>query len=253
MAEITYTPRLSGPYLIERGRSQVIQLPLYSGAALAVPTASGSTCAIRDAAGAVVATGAITVSSSIATYSISGTATEGQTLGERWKVAWSLVMPDGVTHAYEQPAALCRVVPSPAACEADLYQRAPALDPLGPAPVSATGSWQPQLDEAWAQIGQRLTAAGRRPWLVVGSVDLRQPHIVLALALCYEALASRLNPSFLELAKVYRSEYNAAWSALSLSYDSSDDGVIDLGRASSGTLMLCSRGGSGIPVRRWPF
>lgn len=251
MAEIVYTPRLSGLYLIERGRSQTIQLPLYSGAALVAPTASGSTCTLTSPTGAVVSSGAITVSGSIATYAIPGASTTGQTLGERWKVAWSLIMPDGVTHPYEQPAALCRVVPSPAATEADLYQRAPALDPTGSAPVSVVSTWQPQLDEAWAQISQTLITRGRRPWLVVGSVDLRLPHIALALALCYEALASRLNPAFSEMAKMYRQEYSASMAALALSYDASDDGLIDQGRAGSGVTLLCSRGGISPYRRTW--
>ena len=124
MAETNYTPRLDLPYAIERGRSQVITLSVYSGQALTAP-ASG-TLTLFAADGSTASTGAVSIVSDVAEYTVSGLTS--YPYGDGWAVEWALTMPDGVVHTYRSDAALCRVAPQQTVCPADLYRLQPYLD-----------------------------------------------------------------------------------------------------------------------------
>jgi len=218
----TYSARFTLPDLIERGVAGALRCPMHRSGALVAP--SSGTVSVFDASGTAVVDGATaTITSSVATYPWTPPTT--LTLGDRWRVRWSLAMPDGVTHRPENEAALVRARLYCPITEADLYRVESALDPSGAAPLTSLASYADKIDEAWTQIQLRLIEAGNRPNLVIGPSALRQVVQDLALALCFADVGSRVaNPAHAETSMRYRAAYEAAWMRLSLTYDTTDTG-----------------------------
>ena len=158
MAETTYTPRLDLPYAIERGRSQVLTLSVYSGATLTAPRSGTLTLYTPD--GTSASTGAVSIVSDVAEYTVSGLTSHPY--GDGWAVEWALVMPDGVTHTYRSDAALCRVAPQQTVCPADLYRLQPYLDASSTGAISSE-TWVDQCREAYIELQRRLWSRGRPP------------------------------------------------------------------------------------------
>ena len=218
----TYSARFTLPDLIERGVAGTLRCPMYRSGALVAPSAG--TVSVFDSSGIAVVNGATaTITASVATYPYTPPST--LTLGDRWRVRWSLAMPDGVTHRPENEAALVRARLYCPITEADLYRVESALDPAGAAPLTSLSSYADKIDEAWTQIQLRLIEAGNRPNLIIGPSALRQVVQDLALALCFADVGSRVaNPAHAETSMRYRAAYEAAWMRLSLTYDTTDTG-----------------------------
>jgi hypothetical protein len=223
-----YTARFDTAELIQRGRTEQLACRTYRAGAVAAPTQLGSTISIYDDSGdAVVSAAAVTVVSSVATYSLLGSVTDDLELANRWRVAWSLVMGDGVTHVFENRAVLCRRTPSPVITEASLYARVPALNPSHAVAITARADFADSIDDAWFSLINRLVEGGKRLELVTDPTTLREAHLTLTLARVFDDLAARINPSYGETATQYRREYEAAYGALVLPTDEDDDGDAD--------------------------
>jgi len=246
---VAYSPRVDGPLLVQRGRDTTLALAVYRGGSLATPSAG--TFALYNAENASVVTGATTQVGGVASYTVLGSTTTALALGDAWRTEWALTMPDGVVHTFREPGALVRCVPAMAASDADIWRRVPTLSPHQPGvqPLIPGMTLQPYLEEAWREISQRLLRAGRRPWLVVGTSELVTPHVLLTLALVFESLTTRANEAYLEQAKLYRQQYESAWSQVSLTYDVGDDGQADTAPVTAaGSLWTNGRGQTGA---RW--
>jgi hypothetical protein len=241
MAETAYTPRLDLPYAIERGRSQVITLAVYSGASLAAP--SSGTVTIYAPDGASASTGSVAVVSDVAEYTVSGLS--DYDYGDGWAVEWALTMPDGVVHTFRSDAALCRVAPQQTVCPADLYRLQPYLDASSTGAISSE-TWVDQCLEAYVELQRRLWARGRRPWQIVDQASLRQAELMLALSYAYRALASRdTSGTARDQAEHYHAEAGRAWNRVTIRYDLDGDGSIDSGEltaARPATIWLGSTG-----------
>ena len=223
MAETTYTPRLDLPYAIERGRSQVLTLSVYSGATLTAPASGTLTLYAPD--GSSASTGAVSIVSDVAEYTVSGLTS--YPYGEGWAVEWALVMPDGVTHTYRSDAALCRVAPQQTVCPADLYRLQPYLDASSTGAISSE-TWVDQCREAYIELQRRLWSRGKRPWQIVDQAALRQAELLLALSYAYRALASRdTSGTAREQAEHYHAEGGRAWNRVTVRLDLDGDGAID--------------------------
>lgn len=210
--------QLTAPYLIVRGTDTDITVGLEQyGAAVTVTSVSAT---VYDAQGNAI--GTYTDSNTTTpTVTVLGTDTSGEELSERWRVDWTL---DG--RVVQASAQLVRYDWTPSLTDADLYRRAPALDPAGPAPVSARSTFEPERLEAVDCMRDRLMSAGRRPWLVVEPHRLREPLVLLALALIYEGFAGR-DAMQLTMAQHYREQFDRAFAALSFLYDDDEDGAAD--------------------------
>lgn len=251
MARTLLTARHELPDLIERGRSAVLRCPVYRAGALVAPT--GGTVTIYDGAGTEVTSAPVTVSGSIATHTITAELTASLSLAEGWRVRWSLSFPDDGAYIFENEAMLVRVAPSPVVTEADLYRRCSSLDPSGAAPITSLDDYAPYIDEAWVILSQRLLGEGRRPWLILSPSSLRDSHVLLALALIFEDLMTRLNVAFGEQAAMYRRQYEEAWGRVRFSYDEDQIGRSDTKRGGQSSVWLTTTQGSigGSPVLRW--
>jgi len=222
MAETRYAPRLDVPFAIERGRSQTLQCPVYSGATLAAP--SSGTCTVYSPSESAVS-GAVTITDSVAEYAVTGLGSYDY--GDGWAVEFALVMPDGATHTYRNTAALCKVAPQQAVVPADLYRREPYLDPTSAGAV-ASEDWSGQCLEAHLELQRRLWARGRRPWQIVDQSALRQCELLLALSYAYRALTARdTSGTALTQAEHYHAEQARAWARITVRYDADGDGMVD--------------------------
>lgn len=181
----------------------------------------------------------VVVANGIATYTVPGTLTDDYEVARGWHVAWALEMPDATTHDFGNEVILCRSVPHPVVTERTLYARVPSLDPDGKAPIAARTEYRVFLEEAWTQIRNLLLARENRAELLLTPSVLREPHVLLTLALVFEDLSTRLNAAYVEIAKSYRAQFDAAWASLDLrDYDADDDGQADTSRPARGSTWL---------------
>lgn len=237
----TYTARQQLPDLIERGRDNTIQAPIYSAGALVAPS-SGTVSVFDGSNTALVSAAVVSIVSSVAQYTLTTAALADQSLSDGWRIEWSLVMPDGVTHSHRTDAALVRSAPHIPITDIDLFRISSALDPNGSAAITSSTDYQNYLDESWVQIQSRLIERGRRPWLIISSSALRESALYLTLALIYEDLATRLSDTYEQRADRYRQQYEAAWSRLRVVYDEDDDGSADTSRRGAApTVWLSGR------------
>jgi len=234
--------RLLAPYLIERGKDQLIKCPLYQDGALVVP-ASGTIDLVDPSNVKQVDGAAVTVSGSIAQYTVLAALTSPLSLGEGWRVDWSLTIA-GDVHDFRNDAALVRRSLYPVLTDDDLYRRVSALNPSNPAVIHSLTTFQDYRDEAWAEIGGRLIARGNRPNLIMSPNSMRSPHMNLTLALIFDDFSTRLNDAYREHADYYRREYKESFAELDFLYDSSDSGQADsvtTRRAAVPTVWTCGR------------
>lgn len=224
-----YSARFELPELIEQGRDNALVCRIYRGPGLVTPTQSGSTITIYNASNtAIISAAAITVSSSVARYTLLSSAISSQSRGTGWRVEWSLVMPDGVTHVFRNDAALVLRRLYPVVTEADLYRRLSSLDPSGDSPVHSQANFIDKLDEVMISIEQRLLGEENRPNLVLSPSAFREVELELWIALILEDFQTRLTDAYRDLAQDARNRYEAAWSRLRWVEDSSgDDGQVD--------------------------
>lgn len=233
-----HTARLPVPHEIIRGRDTILQCPVYLSGALVAPN-SGTVMVYDEADAEIVSAAAVTITGSIARYTVTGATTTALELSDGWRVEWTLVLTTG-TITPRNEAALVRTALYPVVTDADIVRRVKSLDPGGTAPITAQTTYQDYLDEAWTTIVLRLIGMGRRPWLVLSPSALRGVHLELTLAFIFEDLASRLQSAYEVRAQQHRAAFEAAWKTLTFRYDVDDDGSAEgQGRTSGpGTLWF---------------
>ena len=224
MAETHYAARLVDPgYAIEKGRNNVITCPVYDGATLTAPTSG--TCTVRTSDG-TISTGAVTVTSSVAEYTVTSASMANLDYSDDVSVEWALVMPDGVTHTFRSEGAICRVAGQQRVTVADLYRLEPYLNPSSGGAVWSQDGVD-QCIEAHLEGETELWLAGRRPYLVVSQAALRRIERLTALRMCGEALSTTGRQTFIDKAQRYAEQVQRTKQQATLHYDTSGDGRID--------------------------
>jgi hypothetical protein len=241
-----YTARIPFPDYLERNRTQTVKLEVYRDGALAAPS-SGTFTLYDDNDEEVVSAAAVTITASVAEYSISAaTLPTTQTVGEGWQEEWALVMPDGVTHTFRRSAALVLRTLYPVITDLDLTALYTDLGDLRP---DALTSFQGYIDEAWRQVLGRLIARGRFPYLILDPWSLREIHLETTLALIFRDFASSLGQGqYLELAESHKKEASFAWQTLTFQYDEDHDGKPDGERRKAAEPVIYL---SNAPRTRW--
>ena len=234
-ADTLYSARFIGPDLIERDRANVLKAPIYRSGALAAPT--GGTITIYDGGGAkVVDAAAVTVTASVAQYSLASATVTSQSFGSGWRIDWALAMPDGVTHTFRRSAALVRRALYPVITDTDLTELHSDLTTLRPASLS---SYQQYIDSAWHDIIDMLINAGNFPYLVMEPSAFRRVHLYKTV----EIIARDFSTSFGDgskwdgLADVYEMKFDKNWGKLNFIYDSDDDGQPDARKRPASAVM----------------
>lgn len=230
-AETLYTFRNPYPDYLERGRTQSVSLAAYRDGALVAPTSGTFALWEPDEDeddGTALDSGSVTVTSSIATYSLTSTVLASTLdFGRGYREIWTLVFGSGasaVTRSVLREAALCRRAPYPVITDLD-------LDPDGSLAAQRSASvtsFQVYLDEAWRQVLGQLEATGNWPERIWNSSALRTVHRHKTLELVYRAFARTRAQPWLELAESEAKAYAYAWRTPSSFYaDVDQDGRAD--------------------------
>lgn len=246
-AETLYTWRCLWTDVLQWQRPNVVSAPLYRDGALVAPTSG--TFTLRNPTGTnVVDAAAVTVSSSIATYTVLAASLPSTvTLGEGWMETWALLV-SGVTYTTDRPAAVCRVPLTNPITDADLYLEHPDLAAWRP---QAETSYQKPIDASWAELMGRLSAEGRLSYIMKPSAAFRQWMLYTTLARVFINWSkSQARGNWLELAKLYQTKADAEWGRITVQLDRDQDGVIDdLSRRTGGFGVL----NINAPVGHRPF
>ena len=249
-AETSYSGGAPYPEFLERGRTQIIQLPVYSAGALVAPTVAGSTAALIGPTGtAVWAATAITVTASIATLSVTtALLPTTQQLGEGYTLVWSLVI-SGVIRVFRREAVVARYMVSCPVSQDDVTTRHPRLlTDLGAASAVA-GRLQAVIDTAWGDVLRWLVRGANWPHHIVGAESLYDVTLQRAI----ELAARRIDDSgpgagggigrYARIAEEASERYKSAQVALTALWDRDQQGAPD---------SLARSGGSGVTLVRGP-
>jgi len=209
------------PYLLERGATQTIQAPVRYGAAGGLIAPDSGTVSVQRPDGTyLVDAQAVTISGSIAQYDVSPGTTE--TLGEGWTVYWDLTLGGAAYPTFRTTAYLCQYVPPNLISANDLYSRRPELESRIPQKQGERGDntgWQPQIDEAYYELIQRLLDDGRRPWTIREVTGYRSWLLTRSLQLCVQAIPGGLDSSWAQASKDLAFELRSAEARLRFNYD----------------------------------
>ena len=220
--------------IIERGRENTLRCPVYQNGSLVAPDAGG-TVIIYDQTNTVQLSSVVTISGSIAQVAYTPAVTLALSTG--WRIEWTLTI-NSVVRVFRNEAALVRHRLYPCITGEDLFRLHPDLDPAHEASaVEATRSHQPQIDEAFADVENRLLAMGNRPNLVMTPSAFREFLIYKALEIIwrFEASTAGENSNAERLEVKYEKKAETAWDRITFSYDDDDDGQAEEGSRRNAT------------------
>jgi hypothetical protein len=218
--------RLPLPHLFQIGVDTTIKAPLYVDGSLVAPDAASTVQIISPDGTDLVAATTVTVTGSIAEYTLSAASSAALSPEEGYQVEWVLLVSTvQVARARTDAATVRRLLP-PVITDVDIIRRVRALDTSLAGTITTMGDFQDPLDEGWTQIQARLYAQGNRPNLIMSPSSLRAVHLALTLAIIFEDLAARLN-AYEDRAAAFRREFLDEWNALVFLYDAGDDGQPD--------------------------
>jgi hypothetical protein len=234
-ADVLYSARYIGPECIERSRQNVLKSPIYRDGSLAAP-ASGTITIFDESNTKVVDAAAITVTASIAQYTLASATVASYSFSTDWRVEWSLVMPDGVTHLFQRSAALVRRRLYPVITDTDLIEAHSDLEALRPAGLS---SYQSYIDAAWHDILDMLQNAGSFAFLVMEPSAFRRVHLYKTLELVSRDFSTSFGDGskWDQLAEVYDVKFETNWSRLNFTYDRDNDGLPDARNRPASAVM----------------
>lgn len=244
-----FTARFETPDRIERGTDWTVACPVFLDAALVTPGAS-STVEVFNESDVLVASGVVTVVADVAEFTILGSLTADEQLGEQWRIEWALEVSIGITRKFRNTASLVLRGLYPVIADLDLFRRSSALDPANSDRViTDRTSYQDVREEAWVWLDGMLVKKGRRPQLIMSSTDLREVHINKVLEMVYRDLSQRNEDAYLSTANTYQTLALQAFNALAFIYDADEDGHAENEKRvpAFGSIWLNGRGS------RFPF
>ena len=210
---------------IQRARTQLLRMPAYYQGSLAAPSAG--TFTLKDPNGtAYVDAQAVTVTSSVATYSLlSSVIPSTIPLGDGWIEYWALTMPDGTVRTPRRTAAIAlyELFPPVSLSDAralqsnvgDLLQNAP--DPTG----------QDKLAFVWAMVHRRVAAGGKKPYKILNPEALVEITLYGWLWLINRDNRSSVGDgTYKELALEYKEAFDTALRDAQIVYDAEEDGLV---------------------------
>lgn len=238
-SETPYTFEAICPVLLERGRAQVREQRAYRAGAIVAP--SSGTYTLVDSTGATVKTGAVSIVSSVATFSLSALDLPATlALGEGYQERWALNMPDGTTRNVRRDVAIALFELHPPVSQAAIItgEYPDILHDLGPNVANLDGF----LDAAWYHVVRRIWKHGNWPGIVVEPSDVYDWHLHVTCHRIFKALSKRGagdSDRFLDLREYHDEEAKLAESSLRIRVDRDASGLADdLGRHSAGIRQV---------------
>jgi hypothetical protein len=225
-----YSFRFESLFQLERGKANTIELRAYLDGA-EVTITSGTISVYSEDNTAIVDAQAVSISGTGSAQYTVAAVTLPSTLdfAAGWRIEWSLVMPDTLTHNVRTDAVLCRNRLYAPIAAADLYRIQPSLNPSATGSmVASTENWQDQIDEVWVRILNDLVRTGTWPGRIISPSAFRQVAIYRVLEIVFEHMETvNSDPRWNTLAQKYGTKAEAAWGRLNYIYDNNDDGQAD--------------------------
>lgn len=183
-SETIYTARLIGPEIIEAGRNNVVQCPVYSAGAIVTPSAG--TITIYDQNNGAISASAVTVVGGVAQATVTAGALVNNQPSDGWRFEWALTIAS-VVFTFRRDGSLVYRRLYPVVTDVDLMRSHTDLARRMP---TTEASYQDYLDEAWARIESQLINTGKRPWLIMAPSALRDVHVYQTLVLIFRDFAT---------------------------------------------------------------
>lgn len=226
MSDTPYAPQIKVPELLERGKSQLSELPIYRNGALVAPTNVTYTLLAPD--GTKLIDGAAgTYPGNIPQYTHATNLLKDQQLGEGYIQEWNITI-IGRVYTFRRMCAVVLRRLYPVVSDADLTSTFSQLVDLRPSSLS---SYQTYIDEAWYTMIQRMrNEGGGLEYLVMSPEAFRSAHQNLALYYIFRDFHSSLGQSngrFLDLSTEMYNQYKSEWKQINFVYDHSHKGSSD--------------------------
>ena len=206
------------PTFLERAKTVVLTLPVYSGGSTPTEPSAG-TFTLYDGSKAVITTGAVTITAGVATFTVTAAMLpDTLPLSDAWQEEWVLTV-GGVVETIRRDCYLCLRSLYNVVNEAMLLRRVTDLYNLKPASMV---NFQGFIDEAWSAVQGRLLQDGRRPFLVMNSWALKDTTLETTLAFIFADLDTYMGDGrYQAKATEHREAAERAFTTLRLEYDES--------------------------------
>lgn len=226
MSDTPYAPQIKLPELLERGKSQLSELPIYRNGALAIPTEVRYT--LIEPNGTKIIDNAVgTFPGNVPQYTHATNLLNDKQLGEGYIQEWNITINSRVYTFRRMCAVVLRRL-YPVVSDADLTATYSQLADLRP---SSLTSYQTYIDEAWYTMIQRMrNEGGGLEYLVMSPEAFRSAHQNLALYYIFRDFHSSLgqtNGRYLDLANEHYSQYKTEWKQINFVYDHNHTGASD--------------------------
>lgn len=211
-------------------------------------TATACTITIYDGNEEVVSEVAVDSLGPPASYSLLGSLTTDRPLSEDWLEIWRPTI-GGTQYEFQVYAHLVRRLWYPTINDTDLTAAHRELSSLRPPGVT---SYATQRNRAAERMQRDLVKRGKRPWLIIDTSMLYDPHVALSLGYIYLDWGTEFdNSRFKELADYYLDEYGRLMGQANFRYDSNEDGTAnDAGTESASPGITFTMGAPYSPFTR---
>jgi len=226
MSTTPFAPQIKIPELLEKGKAQTSELPIYRDGQLVAPTDVRYT--LYDPTNKKLVDNAVaTYPGNIPQYTHATGLLNDSQLGEGYLQEWAVTI-GGRVYTFRRMAAVVLRRLYPVVSDADLTATYSQLADLRP---SSLTSYQTYIDEAWYTLMQRLrTEGGGLEYLVMSAEAFRGAHQNLALYYVFRDFHSSLGQSngrYLDLANEHYRQYNNEWKQINFVYDHNHTGSAD--------------------------
>jgi hypothetical protein len=212
-------PDLRSVVMLRRSASTAVAARLYEGTSL-VDLTSG-TLSVYDETGALHSSPAVTITAEVATASVTLSTV---TPARGWRLDWVLTPASGSAYAFSQAAVVSRLGAVCPVTSDDVKSTHPELFGVYP---SGQTSWQTQVDAAWAEVQATLVQANSVTVDTITDSTVLYP-LVLRMALVKACRIGRGGGGKLaDLAATYEAEYADLLRMLTVSVDTTGDGLAD--------------------------
>jgi len=245
-----YRIHAPAPEFLTRGSANPIEAQVFDAAGALIAPDSGTVTVYDGSNTKVVDAAAVAIVADIATYTIAALdLPDTKSLGDGWRVEWSLVISGNPAVIFVRAASLVRSNLFPTAVSADLEARHQNLSRL----IATGNDADDFITTAWEVLVRMLLKAGRMPYLVLSPWALHDALVFKSLELIFrDGHTAAGDGKYAELAEDYQNMFATEWASISFDYDYDRDGDAD-GTEQAGAESVLYTGGPGVQTGSLPL
>lgn len=234
---VQYSPRIVAPDVLQRETAQTVEMQVYLAGELIAPSA-GTFQLLKPDGSVAIEAAAVTVANDVAQYAIGAGALPATfDLSDGYVEIWSLTV-GGESLVVRREAALSKYPLHCPIADVDFVsgEYPDIVDSLG----EYAGSLQGFIDEAFAQIVERLWNTGQWPDLILSASALRQPlrELVMHLVMKFLFRKTSGDSRFERLMDLHWERFNGAYDRMTFKLDSDQDGTADSANRDSASKVV---------------